>query len=103
VDGRERDAAGVVGPLEQLAQPRLEPADLGVEVGHLDERLEVVAVRLAVAARRVEQLDRAAEAHPVEHVLEHVAGRPVAGAAGHLAQVVGQLGQLVGHLDVVDA
>jgi hypothetical protein len=97
--------AGLVArPGEHRAQPRLQARGVGVEVGHLQQGVEVVAVGLALApTRSVEQVDRPAQAHAVAHVLQD---RP-AGAAprhgGQAAQVRGQVDQLGRDLDVVDA
>ena len=104
VDRAQRDAA--LGPLavERAPEPRLERRRVGVEVGHLQQRLEVVEVRAARAAGAVEQRHRRAEADVVAHRGEEVAG---AGALGgerrQPVEVDGQVVELLGDLHVVDA
>ena len=104
VDRAEGDAA--LGPLavERAPQPRLERRGVGVEVGHLQQRLEVVEVRAAGSAGAVEQRHRRAEADVVAHRGEEVAG---AGALGgerrQPVEVDGQVVELLGDLHVVDA
>ena len=64
VDGRERDAVVVAGPGERGPQPRLEPAGIGMEVGDLQQGLEVVAMGFSGQAGGVEQVDSLTQAQP---------------------------------------
>ena len=106
VDGRQRDARpSSGGPGQRGPQPRLEPGRVGVQVGHLQQGVEVVAVRLALApAGGVEQVDGLGQARP-RRGRARAPSRvvPSRGHRGQAGEVDGQVGQLVGHLGVVDA
>ena len=77
---------------------------VGVEVGHLQQGLEVVEVRAAGAAGAVEQRHRRAEADVVAHRGEEVAGAgALRGERRQPVEVDGQVVELLGDLHVVDA
>ena len=81
----------------------LERPGVGVQVGHLEEGLQVVEVGAGGAAAAVEQGHRRAEADVVAHGGEQVAGRrAAAGQARQAIEVGGEVVELGRDLHVVD-
>ena len=104
VDRRQRDAALRPLAVEGASQPRLEGPGIEVEVGDLEEGLEIVEVRPAGTAGAVEEGHRRAEADVVAHRREQVArGGPHLGERGQPIEVGGEVVELLADLRVVDA
>ena len=104
VDGAQRDAALGTLAMERAPQPRLEGRRVGMEIGHLQQGLEVVEVRSARAAGAVEQRHRRPEADVVADRGEEVASAgALRGQRRQPVEVGGQVIELLGDPDVVDA